>query len=326
MRWLLAPICVLAIAVAAACGGGQASSPSASPTTQPSPATPSPTPSPPPTPTPAPTPSPSPPPTPVPATIDLSSSQPRQGGFLVVRLLNAPGGIRDPEASFTGQSYTMLPSGGHWYALIGLPTWFQTGGYPIEVDAAGGAIAAGTLTVTEGGFQFESIEIPPGPADLLLDQDRINQEHARVAQVLSGFTPERYWSGPWIMPAQGTLSDPFGLQRSINGGPYSPHTGTDIANAEGTPIYAAATGVVALAEQLFLYGNSVIIDHGAGVFSAYNHMQSIVVTGGQSVAQGQLIGYMGQTGLVTGPHVHWEAVVHGVRVDPVLWTQAAIEP
>jgi murein DD-endopeptidase MepM/ murein hydrolase activator NlpD len=83
---------------------------------------------------------------------------------------------------------------------------------------------------------------------------------------------------------------------------------------------------VALAEQLFLYGNSVIIDHGAGVFSGYNHMQSIVVAPGESVALGQPIGYMGQTGLVTGPHVHWEAVVHGVRVDPLLWTQAAIEP
>lgn len=258
--------------------------------------------------------------------IDLSSSQPRQGGFLVVRLLHAPVGISEPEVSFTGRSYTMLPSGDHWYALIGLPTWFQVGGYPIEVDAAGEAIAAGTLTVTEGGFQFESLEVPPGPADLLLDQDRINQERERVQQVLSGFTPQRYWSGAWILPAQGTASDPFGLQRSINGGPYSPHTGTDIANAEGTPIYAAATGVVALAEQLFLYGNSVIIDHGAGVFSGYNHMQSIVVVPGQSVAQGELIGYMGQTGLVTGPHVHWEAIVHGVRVDPLLWTEAAVEP
>ncbi len=243
-----------------------------------------------------------------------------------MRLLSPPGGVSDPAVSFAGQPYTMLPSGDHWYALIGLPTWFQAGGYPIEVDAAGGAIAAGTLTVTEGGFQFESIEVPPGAADLLQDADRVNQERARVEQVLSGFTPQRYWSGTWILPAQGTFSDAFGLQRSINGGPYSPHTGTDIANVEGTPIYAAATGVVALAEGLFLYGNSVIIDHGAGVFSSYNHMQSIAVTAGQSVTQGQLIGYMGQTGFVTGPHVHWEAIVHGVRVDPLLWTEAAVEP
>jgi murein DD-endopeptidase MepM/ murein hydrolase activator NlpD len=144
--------------------------------------------------------------------------------------------------------------------------------------------------------------------------------------VYATFTPEQLWSGPWTWPAPGEISNAFGLQRSINGGPYSPHTGTDIANAKGTPVVAAAGGRVALAETLHYYGNAVVIDHGAGVFTSYNHLDSIAVTAGQVVNQGDLIGYMGETGFVNGPHVHWEAVIAGVRTDPMLWTQADIDP
>jgi murein DD-endopeptidase MepM/ murein hydrolase activator NlpD len=118
----------------------------------------------------------------------------------------------------------------------------------------------------------------------------------------------------------------FGEMRSENGGPYFPHTGVDIANGEGTGVFAAADGVVAYADRGYLYGNLAIIDHGVGVFSAYAHLQSFAVQAGQSVRKGDLIGYMGQSGYVTGPHLHWEAIVHGVRVDARLFTLPGEEP
>jgi murein DD-endopeptidase MepM/ murein hydrolase activator NlpD len=220
----------------------------------------------------------------------------------------------------------MLPEGDRWFAVIGLPTWVPVGGYPLEIAGPSGTLASESVTISEGGFQFESIDLPPEAGNLLLDSARIEEERIRVEQIVSAFTPERYWSGAWLVPAQGVVSNPFGLQRSINGGPYFPHSGTDIAADLGTPVFAAASGVVALAEQLFLYGNSVIIDHGAGVFSGYGHLDRLAVAVGQWVNQGDLIGYMGTTGLSSGPHVHWEAIVHGVRVDPMLWTQSAVEP
>ena len=99
------------------------------------------------------------------------------------------------------------------------------------------------------------------------------------------FTPERYWAGPWIVPTVGNVTSNFGEHRSINGGAYFPHTGHDMANLSGTPVYASASGVVAMAEPLYLYGNSIIIDHGAGVFSSYNHLSEGVVTLGQFVNQ-----------------------------------------
>ncbi len=243
-----------------------------------------------------------------------------------MRLRNASEVPGDPAVVLAGVSYPMLAEAGVWYAYIGLPTWYTIGGYPLDVYAGGLVLVSGWLEVSDGGFAFESITLPPDSSDLLLDQARIDEERQRVNGIIAGFTPERYWSGAWITPTAGVVSDQFGTQRSINGGAYYPHTGLDIANDEGTPIYAAASGVVALAEELFLYGNAVILDHGAGVFSGYNHMTSLVVSAGSFAAQGDLIGYMGATGLVTGPHVHWEAVVQGVRVDPSLWTQGGVEP
>lgn len=327
MRYL-APLFALLLLVAVACGGGEDSEPTQSPsptaTRSPRPTrTPSPTPSPSPTPTPSPTPEPT--PAPITEGIDVTGSQPKQGGFLLVRLRGMPGAV-NPTTYFTGAGYNMTQQGDDWYTFIGLPTWFTIGGYPLEVWSGDTILASGFLDVGEGGFVFDDITLPPSSVDLLTDQTRVNQEAALVESIESVFTPERYWSGAWTLPAEGTYTSNFGDSRSINGGPYSPHTGQDIANDEGTPLYAAAAGVVAMAQELYLYGNSVIIDHGVGVFSSYNHMQSSVVSPGQYVQQGELIGYIGQTGFVSGPHVHWEAIIRNVRVDPKLFTYAPADP
>jgi murein DD-endopeptidase MepM/ murein hydrolase activator NlpD len=258
-------------------------------------------------------------------TIDVSGSHLRQGGFLLARLFNAPG-IGEASVSFNGGSYPMLPSGDRWFAVVGLSTDFGIGDYPIAVSAAGTPLASGVLSVGDGGFQYESLELPPSSIDLLSDQAAINAERATLANVYAGFTPERRWSGAWILPAPGIFTNGFGLMRSINGGPYYPHTGTDIANNKGTPIASAASGVIALARPMYLYGNVVVIDHGAGVFSSYNHLDSISVAEGQAVTIGDLIGFMGETGFVSGPHLHWEAIIGGVRTDPVLWTLGPVDP
>ena len=341
MRPYFLVACLVALAVTVACGGGEAANPS--PTIKPSPkitrvvipATFS-------TPTAAPTPEPTAEPTaeptleptaaPVPALppsgpfIDVSTSQPRQGGFVFARLLNAPAALTEAAVAFNGKSYPMVSSGGRWFAVIGLDTGFGLGDYLIQATSAGTPIALGVLKVAEGGFAYESLELPPSSIDLLSDQAAINNERATLANIYAGFTPERRWSGAWILPAPGIFTNTFGLMRSINGGPYYPHSGTDIANAKGTPVAAAASGVVALARPMYLYGNVVVINHGAGVFSSYNHLDGISVAEGQAVTIGSLIGSMGETGFVSGSHLHWEAIIGGVRTDPVLWTLGPVDP
>ena len=243
-----------------------------------------------------------------------------------MRLVNGQAGLPWANAFFNGTPYAMLSSGNVWYAYIGLGQYLAIGDYALEITSEAGTIATGTVTIGDGGFAYEDITLPPSSIDLLSDQAAIDAERATLNATYAVFTPQKLWSGPWIFPAQGNISNAYGLQRSINGGPYSGHSGTDIANETGTPLYAAASGTVALARELFLFGNAVVIDHGAGVFSSYNHMDSIAVTAGQSVAQGDYLGGMGETGFVNGPHVHWEAIVHGLRVDPTLFTQPGIDP
>lgn len=313
-------LALLAVLLLAACAGGQASSPTevAEPT------------APPPEPseaftTAAPTDAPAPPPPPSPI-IDLSSSSAQQGGLLLVRLLNPPPDLSQASVEFAGGSYPLLPAGDRWYAYIGLGTDFAPGDYLVEVIGDSGPLAAGGVGIATGGFGQEYIELPPGSAGLLTDAAAIEQERQTLTRVYAGFTPERLWLGTWMLPAAGPITNPFGLQRSINGGSFSPHTGTDIAAEEGAVVVAAAGGRVAFAGPLYLRGNSVIIDHGAGVFSGYHHLSAIAVSEGQAVNQGDLMGYVGATGLVSGAHLHWEAIVGGVRVDPTLWIYYPIEP
>jgi murein DD-endopeptidase MepM/ murein hydrolase activator NlpD len=164
-------------------------------------------------------------------------------------------------------------------------------------------------------------------ASALLDPALVAQEEATRASVYANTTPERLWTGAFLMPINGPISSPYGVGRSYNGAPVtSYHHGTDFAVDEGTPVAASNGGRVAFAGALPVRGNSVIIDHGAGVFSAYHHLVSTVMTQGQSVNAGDLVGYVGMTGLATGPHLHWEIVVGGINVDPVLWTYEEMAP
>ena len=155
-------------------------------------------------------------------------------------------------------------------------------------------------------------------------------EDAQWAALTSPATPERLWDGVFAIPspfsAQFCLdtgecwSSRFGNRRSYNGSPYNSfHTGLDVVGQEGTEIFAAAPGVVVFAGPLTVRGNATIIDHGWGVYSAYMHQSEILVEQGDRVEAGELIGRVGATGRVEGPHLHWEVWAGGVQVDPLDW-------
>jgi murein DD-endopeptidase MepM/ murein hydrolase activator NlpD len=123
------------------------------------------------------------------------------------------------------------------------------------------------------------------------------------------------------------ISSPFGGGRSYNGGPVtSHHSGTDFAAPEGVPVHASARGRVAWTGYLATRGESVMIDHGLGVFTGYHHMSQINVVEGHFVERGDVVGLNGATGLATGPHLHWELIIRGVNVDPVFWIYEGVAP
>ena len=310
----------LALVAATACSGGGAQAPTPTPT-----ATPIASPTPKPKPTPTPTPEPTPTPTPVPPSVALTVAYPKQGGFLLVQLLHPPPGTKGAAAAFAGESYPMVTDGDGWAGVIGMATDFPLGDYSVDVTADGASMGSVPVSIGKGGYARLALTVPDESINLLSDATKIAAERQTVRETYATFTPQRLWSGPWLQPARGPISNGFGVQRSINGAPFDTHGGTDIAADGGDPVVAAASGRVALAQPLYLLGNSVIIDHGAGLLTGYHHMSKIVVTAGQEVTKGDLIGYVGATGFVSGDHLHWEARIHGVRVDAMLLLKAPLE-
>ena len=150
------------------------------------------------------------------------------------------------------------------------------------------------------------------PASALTQITRDNQ---RNSAALANIEVDRYWSLPLERPVRGIVTSSFGGRRVFNNTPMSPHRGTDLRGAEGTPIQAVASGCVVIAEFQYYSGNVVYLDHGQGVISMYGHMSEIKVQEGDWVERGQLLGLVGATGRVTGAHLHLGFYVQGVAVD-----------
>ncbi len=216
---------------------------------------------------------------------------------------------------------------GVYYGLVGVHVFAEPALYDLELTAVDERGLSTTMTtgilVAEGRFNYERIDVPYGRSQLL-DPALIAQDHERLESVRHLFTTPRMWSAPFQRPCVGPISAYFGAHRSYNGGPYtSYHSGVDFRAPGGTPVYAAAAGTVVLAEKLSLWGNAVVIDHGWGVLTGYAHLSTIHVAPGQQVAAGEVIAEVGNTGLSTGAHLHWEMWVGGTSVDALQWLDPA---
>lgn len=158
------------------------------------------------------------------------------------------------------------------------------------------------------------------------EQDKGAEANARRGAAYDrAADPEQLWSGAFARPAKGLVTSPFGKVRTYSTGAERHHLGVDIANAVGTPVVAPAAGVVTLAEELHIYGNAVILSHGHGISSSYNHLSEIDVRVGDRVVPGQTLGKMGSTGQSTGSHLHWGMVANGIAVDPMQWLEESFE-
>jgi len=266
--------------------------------------------------------------TPPTVTVSFEPSPVAQGHTLLVRVnLNEPGaiaGVLDGKPLTFGHD-----SGNTGYWAVWAPDMAAAPGPRGLTIAAGDVLGnrtqvTATMAVTTYNFPTENIVLPPDRAELLAPAIT-EAEIKRLDDVFAVVTPEPLWSGNFALPVQAGTSSAFGTRRSYNSGPLgSGHSGWDLDAAAGTPVLAPARGRVVLAEALQVRGNAVIVDHGLGVYSAYYHLSEIRVRVGQIVAQGEVIGKVGNTGLSTGPHLHWEMRVGGVAVEPAEWTQRPI--
>ena len=147
--------------------------------------------------------------------------------------------------------------------------------------------------------------------------ERIKRESELLSAIYGMYTPMWLGEGNFIIPSEGEMAPNFGERRIFNNQPRSPHSGIDISSPFGADVKASNFGSVVVANDLYYAGKTVVIDHGLGVFSLYCHFSKITVRIGDQVSKGDVIGEIGATGRVTGPHLHWAFKVSGSRVNPL---------
>ncbi|HET9425798.1 MAG TPA: M23 family metallopeptidase [Gemmatimonadaceae bacterium] len=251
-------------------------------------------------------------------------ARPQPGAVVRLSLtLPATDSVQSVEGRLAGEPLHFVRRASSWRAIGGVPT-----------DAEGNVSARAYVRFASGRVDTmrATMVLPPIPKrkaePLRVDSSfsrpmdaetaaRVARENALAREVgrKSHETP-RLWTAAFLKPRESRVTSVFGSGRVFNGSVQSRHLGVDYAGAVGAPILAANRGVVALVDSFFLAGNVVYVDHGAGVVTGYFHMSKALVSVGDTVSRGQRIGEVGQTGRVTGPHLHWSARYGTITVNP----------
>lgn len=241
---------------------------------------------------------------------------------------NIPGGVavidlktntQPRSVTFQNKKVLVAENQGQWYAVVGLPLATQPGQHRVTVSSAAGSSQI-SFQVQDKDYATQHLTIKnkrkvnPTAEDL----QRISRERTRIRKAFQTFTPITEVELSFMLPVQGRFSSPFGLRRYFNGQARKPHSGLDIAAPEGTPIASPAVGRVIETGDFFFNGNTVFLDHGQGLITMFCHLSEILVKKGSPVDRGQIIGKVGMTGRVTGPHLHWSVSLNDARVEP-LW-------
>ena len=230
------------------------------------------------------------------------------------------------EGQWNGQPLIFQPlqdDGLRQAAFLPVDALLAPAAYPLEV---GYTTSSGvplrlqrSILVEAGPYDFQEIVVSQEKADVLTPPV-VQAERERVVSVWSRVSPERFWLERFQRPisADYPTTSPFGIRRTYSVADVGNfHAGQDFGAPEGTLIFAPAPGRVLLAEPLAVRGNAVILDHGRGVFSGYWHLSEMKVSVEMEVAAGDVLGLVGNTGLSTGAHLHWELRIGGVAVDPM---------
>jgi hypothetical protein len=258
--------------------------------------------------------------------VHVSKLSAYQGGAVMVTATNVASGV----GTVFGRPYLLAPGPEGLAGIVGFGVVDPPGPTTLRVsllDSLGEPYNyAYDMTVLATQWTFDDIIIPPAPPpgpDDPPPEPPLPDEQPRLNAIYEGVT-DRRWKQGWLIPlelgGEIFISGYFGEERSFNGGPRGGHHGgTDIAAPRGTEVRVTNHGTVALAERVRNRGNLVVVDHGAGIFSCYGHMDALRVLAGDVLNQGDIVGIVGSTGLSTGPHLHWEMAVGGIVVDGLRW-------
>ncbi len=255
--------------------------------------------------------------------LKISAGSVMQGGLLLAEI----SGVKTNQeitAEWDGKAMPLWREGTaltSLHSLLGVDLEKSAGSYEWKISWTGAdgkpMVCTQAITVRTGKFPTERLKVEkqyvqPDPEQL----KRAAEDQKKMKAIYDTVTPEVLWKGKFLVPLKGvTTGGNFGRRRVLNGEARSPHAGVDFPAAAGTPVYAAQAGKVALAENLYYSGNTVVIDHGFGIYTLYAHLSEIGVHAGDTVDAFQEVGKVGATGRVTGPHLHWGLTIDHARVN-----------
>ncbi len=245
-----------------------------------------------------------------------------QPGELVVLTATVPAGTVSVQAqAFSRTLPAFRVETRTWEILAGIDLATKPGAYSVKVTATsdkGSAAGTYVLQVADKSFPTRKLTVDDAfvtpPASVLA---RIEEDSKALERCWANPSVDKLWSGPFVRPVPHEANSAFGSRSVFNGQMRNPHSGADFRSPAGTPIKAPNTGRIALAHDLYYSGGTGVIDHGLGLFSLFAHLSAIEVKEGVIVESGQVVGRVGATGRVTGPHLHWMVRVGSARIDPL---------
>ena len=248
----------------------------------------------------------------------LPQQLPVPGGVIILPL--ETGGNVAPEVSYEQRQVMVIKQDSQWQAVVGIPLAAKPGNHKVLVDDQG-ALSSIVFEVRNKSYPTQHVNVPDDRKvnPYAEDMDRIEAETARINKALRNWRVSDDVPFNFVWPIEGRVSGLFGRRRVFNGEERNPHSGIDIAAPTGTGIMAPADGVVTDSGDYFFNGNTVMIDHGQGLVTMFCHLDRIDVKVGQQVKQRDIIGTVGATGRVTGPHLHLGVSLNDARVEPLLF-------
>jgi murein DD-endopeptidase MepM/ murein hydrolase activator NlpD len=236
------------------------------------------------------------------------------GDIAVITVKDSIGSV---EGSFNGRQLHFNPSQDSFRAVLGIDLNTEPGIYPLEL-AINGEKTLRNITITKKKYPVQRLTLPEDMVVLSPENEARVTRDQRKTGAIWPVESLRIWRGNFANPLPGKeVGTPFGVRRIINKIPKNSHSGVDIAADEGEPVLAPNDGVAVLVDDQFYSGNSVVLDHGQGIYTMFFHLSKTNVRHGQAVMKGDVIAFVGSTGRSTGAHLHWGVRIQGAKVDPL---------